>query len=122
MSPIVINAINVFHHQQKWNSAQIDNYTVEIGYYGLSGLPLQTVVVRDGALVQSTNNFLRDRQDGIPALNLTVDDLFSHAYTCFIYQLCRVEFDEVYGYPSNVGGGFTESGGISARNLQPSKN
>ena len=121
MLPILINTVTVFFNQIKWHSAQISNYRITVGIAG-PGSQSQTVIVQDGKFSKSTSNFLRDRQDGIPALNLTVDDLFSHAYTCFIYQLCRVEFDEVYGYPNYVGGGFIETGGFYANSLEPIAN
>jgi len=125
MLPILINSVIVLYNQIRWNSRHLDNYTVEIGYYGPGGEPLQTVIVKDGKLVHSTVSFTRDSKtkidEGFPFLNLTVNDLFSRAYRCFIYTFCRVEFDEVYIYPSYVGGGIFESAWITAGNLEPIK-
>lgn len=121
MLPIVVNTVAVFYNQIKWHSAHLSAYRITVGIAG-PGSQSQTVIVQDGKFAKSTTNFYRDRQDGIPALNLTVDDLFSHAYTCFIYQLCRVEFDEVYGYPNYIGGGFIETGGFYANSLEPISN
>lgn len=130
MLPIVINTVIVFSNQVKWSLGQIKSYSIELGYYGLGGgQPLQTVVVEDGQFLQSIISFERDGKtvtivdyDGSGFLDLTIDELFSEAYGCFIYTFCRVQFDEIYGYPKSIGGGFLESGWIISRNLEPTTN
>jgi hypothetical protein len=126
LMPIVINTLNIFYNQRKWDSRKIESYSIELGYYGIGGgQPVQTVAVKDGKLVRSTISFTRDgkaiTEEGFGFLNITVNDLFSRAYGCFVYTFCHVEFDADYGYPSQIGGGFIESGWISARNLEPIK-
>lgn len=119
MLPLLINTVIVFFHQVNWNFAGIDSYSIELGFYGPGGQPIQTNVVGKGKIVSSTIDGPIQPIDGPSFLRLTVNDLFSRAYGCIIYTFCRVKFDDKYGYPINIGGGFLEPSYIIAQNLEP---
>jgi hypothetical protein len=125
--PIILNTVNTLLNQIKWSNWGIDDYSIALALVGPGGQSPENVMVQDGKITEAYIQYIDANGEaksypGYPLLHLTVMDLFNKAYGCFLYNLCHVEYDENYGYPMRIGGGFIEFSWIEVVSFEPSKN
>lgn len=101
-----------------WNERGVHSYRISVVSYGLSDLgrdiPQGTWIIKNGRIIQAKIQaefpFFTDLES-VPDRDIDIiGRLFSEAIDCV--WLCGVTYDDVYGFPTDIGGGIIESGGI----------
>jgi len=103
-------------NERLWQNSNVTDYTISI--FGGS------IHASEYILTVVDNHIDSVIVDGVEILpeyfveyeRYTVEGLFQSARNC---SFCRATFHPIYGYPSEVGGGFIESWGLRVTDFQP---
>ncbi len=96
VAPLSLPKLTTVVNQIKWHTSGITDYSISVVAVGVAVWPANLAVP-----------VLKGKQE---VRKISVDELFLLAYECFLF--CSVNYDPVYGYPTQISKGFIEGGAL----------